>query len=119
MKYLKLFEKFLDTSWEDKNGDKITIKEVIKYLDEKGAPVEELETKLLKDIIIDVERDPNRVDNADLDFPIIVSRIDGKFSMVLDGQHRVAKCLKNGIKTIKARVLELDNAPKKYKKMFK
>jgi hypothetical protein len=124
MKYLKIFEDFtpdtgLDTSWADNDGNKITITDVIEYLDEKGIPVEELETKLLKDIIIDTKRDLKRVDSADLDFPIIVSKKNGEFSMVLDGQHRVAKCLKNGIKTINARVLDLDNAPENFKKMFK
>lgn len=68
--------------------------------------------------MIDVERDPNRVESADLSFPIVVSKSNGEFKGILDGQHRVVKSIKNGIPTIKARVLNLDTAPEEYKKMF-
>jgi len=126
MKYLKLFEDYnqkdwitgLDTTWED-NGIKVTLTDINNYLDEQGIEVEELDPKLFEDIIIDVERDQNRVDSADLNFPIIVSKKNGEFQKVLDGQHRIVKCIKNGIKTIKARVLDLDTAPEEFKKIFK
>lgn len=110
----KLYPFYAKDGWEDNDGNIITIEDVIEYLDEKRILVEELEPKLLKDIIMDVERDSNRVDSADLAFPILVSRRNGKFIMVLDGQHRITKCLKNGIKTVNARVLDLDNAPEKF-----
>ena len=126
MKYLKLFEDYnqkdwvtgLDTSWED-NGIKVTLTDINDYLDEQGIEVEELDPKLFEDIIIDVERDQNRVDSANLDFPIIVSKKNGEFTKVLDGQHRIVKCIKNGIDNIKVRVLDLDTAPEKFKKIFR
>jgi hypothetical protein len=139
MKYLKIFEDFiiitktivtsnesttppirgLDTYWELENGERLTINDVNNYLDEQGVEVEELDPKLFRDIIIDTKRDQNRVDSADLDFPIIVTKKDGEFTMVLDGQHRIVKCIQNGIETIKTRVLDLDTAPEKMKKIFK
>ena len=124
MKHLKLYEDFgdtawKDTAWQDIDGNKVTLTDVINYLDKKGDGIEELDPKLFEDIIIDVERDQNRVDSANLDFPIIVSKRNDNFTMVLDGQHRVVKCIKNGIKTIKTRVLDLDTAPEEFLKIFK
>lgn len=134
MKKIKKFEDFVisisidfdkneghqgeDTSWTD-NGFTITLHDVNDYLDENGVPVENIDVKSIEDILIKVDRDPERVDNADLDFPIIVSKKDGKFKRVLDGQHRAIKSIKNGLSTIKARILDLDTAPDEYKEMFK
>ena len=139
MKYLKLYENFeeyenlpggdipsdtntgADTSWTrniDGKKTTITLHDVNDYLDENNVNVEEIDTKSIEDILIDVDRDPNRVEIADLSFPIVVSKSNGEFKGILDGQHRVFKSIKNGTPTIKARVLNLDTAPEKYKKMF-
>ena len=139
MKHIKLFENFIegenlpggdipsdtntgaDTSWTRNIDGKevtITLHDVNDYLDENNVNVEEIDTKSIEDILIDVERDPNRVESADLSFPIVVSKSNGEFKGILDGQHRVVKSIKNGIPTIKARVFNLDTAPEEYKKMF-
>jgi len=68
--------------------------------------------------LIKTERDPERVAEADLSFPIIVAESNGEYISILDGQHRVVKCLQAGIPRIKARVLNLDDAPEEYRKMF-
>ena len=138
MKYLKIYENFeeeenlpgdipsdtntgSDTSWTrniDGKKTTITLHDVNGYLDENNVNVEEIDTKSIEDILIDVERDSNRVESADLSFPIVVSKSNGEFKGILDGQHRVVKSIKNGIPTIRARVLNLDTAPEEYKKMF-
>lgn len=138
MKYLKIYENFeeeenlpgditsdtntgADTSWTrniDGKKTTITLHDVNGYLDENNVNVEEIDTKSIEDILIDVERDSNRVESADLIFPIVVSKSNGEFKGILDGQHRVVKSIKNGIPTIRARVLNLDTAPEEYKKMF-
>ena len=139
MKYIKLFENFIegenlpggdipsdtntgvDTSWTrniDGKKTTITLHDVNGYLDENNVNVEEIDTKSIEDILIDVERDSNRVESADLSFPIVVSKSNGEFKGILDGQHRVVKSIKNGIPSIRARVLNLDTAPEEYKKMF-
>ena len=136
MKYLKIYENFeeeenlpgditsdtntgADTSWTrniDGKKTTITLHDVNGYLDENNVNVEEIDTKSIEDILIDVERDSNRVESADLSFPIVVSKSNGEFKGILDGQHRVVKSIKNGIP--RARVLNLDTAPEEYKKMF-
>lgn len=135
MKYLKLFENFIedeenlpggdipfddkygvDTSWTV-DGVTITLNDINSYLDENKVPVVEIDTTSIEDILIDTERDPERIDSASLEYPIILSTLNGDFYSVLDGQHRVVKSIKMGIPTIKARILDLDTAPE-YKKIF-
>ena len=135
MKYLKLFENFIedeenlpggdipfddkygvDTSWTV-DGVTITLNDINSYLDENKVPVVEIDTASIEDILIDTERDPERVDSASLEYPIILSTLNGDFYSVLDGQHRVVKSIKMGIPTIKARILDLDTAPE-YRKIF-
>lgn len=48
-----------------------------------------------------------RVERVDLEYPIIVAYMDGRYVKILDGHHRIVKSLKNNIDTIKVRVLDL------------
>ena len=110
--------KGLDTSWED--GDlKVTIKEVLKYLDDNDVPVKDVSTDKLKSILIADDRDEKRVQAADLKYPVIVV-VDrnGKYKSILDGNHRVDKAISNDIPTVKARELDLREAPDEYKALF-
>lgn len=75
-------------------------------------------TKELKHLLIDVERDTSRVDAANLDFPIIISKYKNEYHNILDGQHRLVKSVKNEIEKIKCRVLDLENCPEEFKKVF-
>ncbi len=124
MKYIKLFENFeqpegtgTETFWETEiNGEtvRITFDDVIKHIDE-GI---EIDPNGIKHLLIDVERDPNRVEAADLSYPIILVRSEGEFISILDGQHRVVKAIRDGV-NIKAKVLDLDLAPEEFVKIFK
>ena len=136
MKYLKLYENFEEelpggdipfdeyakageeTSWELKDGTKVTLKKIVKFLDDKNIPVIEIPTKEVKHLLIDVERDPLRVEAANLDFPIIISKYKNKYYNILDGHHRLVKSVKNEIEKIKCRVLNLENCPEEFKKVF-
>jgi hypothetical protein len=138
MKYLKLYENFIEeeslpggdipsdeyskagseTGWELEDGTKVTLKQILKFLDDKNIQVVEIPTEELKHLLIDVERDPKRVEAANLDFPIIVSKYKNKYDNILDGQHRLVKSVKNGIEKIKCRVLDLENCPEEFKKVF-
>ena len=110
--------KGLATSWED--GDlKVTIKEVLEYLDDNDVPVKDVSTDKLKSILIADDRDEKRVQAADLKYPVVVV-VDknGKYKSILDGNHRVDKAISNDIPTVKTRELDLRTAPKDYKKLF-
>jgi len=88
------------------------------FLDDENIPVVEIPTAKLKHLLIDVERNPSRVEAANLDFPIIVSTYKNEYYSILDGQHRLVKSVKNKIKKIKCRVLDLENCPEEFKKVF-
>ena len=130
----------MDTYWED--GDlKVTIKEVLKYLDDpdkhddgKKVPVKEESTDKLKAIMIADDRDPDRVEAANLDDAVIVVvDMEGNWKSILDGNHRVDKVtnpkyesLPDVVARIKAgthdtlpvRELDLRTAPEEYKRLF-
>jgi hypothetical protein len=108
----------MDTYWKD--GDlKVTIKEVLKYLDDNDVPVKDVSTDKLKSILIADDRDDKRVQAADLKYPvIIVVGMNGKYKSILDGNHRVDKAIRNDIPTVKARELDLQSAPKKYQELL-
>jgi len=125
----------LDTSWED--GDlKITIKEVLKYLDDpnkhddgKKVPVKEESTDKLKAIMIADDRDPERVKAANLEHAVIVVvDMEGNWKSILDGNHRVDKATNPKYEslqdvrdlgdTLPVRELDLRTAPEEYKKLF-
>jgi len=117
-----LTEDWRDTSWED-DGEKITIGQVDDYLGDKTIDVVPLDVRdqVLKsrgkDRLPTTSQD--RIDKADLSFPIIITKKGGKFIEVLDGNHRLQKAVDQD-KPLKAKVLNLDDAktPENFKKMF-
>ena len=93
---------YLKTFWEDEQGNRTTIQEVLEELQDE--PIVSLEvaslTHLRRSII-----DPDRKEKADLSFPIIVREKDNKFECILDGNHRVQKAIENGELKISAKIL--------------
>jgi hypothetical protein len=125
MKYLKLFENYYkETSWSaeiDGKEETITIKEIEDYL--KNQPIIEIPVVEIEDLCIHKDKDEEetklRSEKSDLSFPIIISKdLNGKYNMILDGHHRLLKAINTNQDTIKAKVLDLKEAPEKYKKMF-
>ena len=119
MKYIKLFEQFKidNTFWEtevDGSPVKVTLSDVLDYLD-NGV---EIDPNSISHLLIDVERDRDRIESADLSYPIILTAKGGKLLSILDGQHRVVKAIRDGV-NIKARILDLDFSPENFKSVFK
>jgi hypothetical protein len=128
MKHLKLFleyNNYKETLWTDKiNGKDVTIKisEIEDYL--KDEPVIEILVDNIKDMSIHKdkkdEETKKRVESSDLNYPIIITKnIDGNYNMILDGHHRLQKAINSKEIIIKAKVLDLKTAPKKYQIMFR
>jgi hypothetical protein len=107
----------VNSYWEDEIDGKmvrITFNDVIEHL---GNEIE-MDPNKIKHLLINVDRDPERIDAANLKYPIILTKSGGKFINILDGQHRVVKAIKNGV-NIRVRVLDLDLAPEIFTKIFK
>ena len=127
-KLIKIYQEYAtdwiqgnNTEWKEIiNGKEVVVKfsDVVKYLDTNNVLTEEIDPKDLESILIQTKREPKRIQASDLKYPIIVTRTQGRYKKVLDGQHRIVKALTNDIPTIKTRILDLDNAPEKFKVMF-
>jgi len=102
----------LDTGWQD--GDvNITLRDVLSLASD---PVN-VDPSQFEQLLIDVSRDEDRIDGADLRYPIVVSTRGGKPYKILDGQHRVVKAIKFN-QSVQVQYLDLDQAPEEYQHMF-
>ena len=115
-------EDWRDTSWED-DGEKITIGDVDDYLGDKTIDIVPSD---VRDQVLKSRGKPrlpttsqDRIDKADLSFPIIVAMEGGEYISVLDGNHRLQRAVDEN-KPLKAKVLNLNdtNTPENFKKMF-
>jgi hypothetical protein len=130
MKYDELVNQILenvegmDTFWEDETGKtKVTIKDVVKYLDDSDIPVKNVSIDKIKPIIIDQDyknKNKKRVEASNLEYPIIVIKKNGKYKSILDGNHRAFKAVNSDKKSINVREIDLSssNTPEEYKYLF-
>ena len=124
-KYEQVREGGMEDSWTDTIDGKqvtITLSQILEYL--KDAPVKEIDPKELKHLRVGAVKQPDeehlkRINQSSLDYPIIVIASQGKYKMLLDGNHRLQKALYNKIDKIKVKVLDLDTAPLSYQQMFR
>ena len=109
-----------DTSWSNKDGDKITLKDLLKATED--IPVKNFSVKKLKKHLLTWENDDNeisKIDKADLKYPILVFVNDkGSIITIIDGHHRIHKAIRNKMKTIKAKLIPLNNLPNRIRKIF-
>ena len=97
---------FHKTYWEDEQGNRTTIQEVLEDL--RNEPVISLEVASL----IHLRRtttEPDRKEKADLSFPIIVVEKDDKLQSILDGNHRLQKAIDKAETHISAKILKETN----------
>ena len=103
---LHLSNNWEQTYWEDEEGNRTTIQEVIEDL--RDEPVISLEVASLTHLRRTIT-EPDRKEKADLSFPIIVTAKDGKFQSILDGNHRLQKAIDKDETHISAKILEETN----------
>ena len=116
-----LSEGWGDTSWVT-DTEKITIQDVLNYLSNHKVydiPVQYI-VDTLGNSFTRVQTEPERILKADLSYPIVIVKKNGKLSYVLDGNHRMTKAIDMGEDTIKTKVLDLDdpNVPPVFKELF-
>ena len=109
-----------DTSWENDEGDKITLMDLLNAT--KDIPVEKISVEELKPHLLTWdgdEKEAAKIDKADLQYPILIFvEDDGSFISIIDGHHRAQKAVKNKLKTIKAKVIPINSLPNSVKKVF-
>ena len=110
-----------DTSWENEEGDKITLMDLLNATED--VPVKNISVEELKPHLLTWDEDEDevkKIDKADLKYPILIFvDDDGKFISIVDGHHRAQKAVRKGLKTIKAKEIPISELPKDIKKVFK
>jgi len=111
-------EAWKETDWEDSEGEKISIADVIEYLGDET--VEFNVRELLKQLPRLLKTEPERLEKANPEHPIIIVKQGGALKYVLDGNHRLSKAVATGMENIKGKILDLDKpeTPQKFVKMF-
>ena len=116
-----LSEGWGDTSWVT-DTEKITIHDVLNYL--SNHKVYDIPVQYIVDTLDNpftrVKTEPERILQADLSYPIVIVKKNGKLSYILDGNHRMTKAIEIGEDTIKTKILDLDNpnVPPVFKELF-
>ncbi len=110
-----------DTSWQNEEGDKITLLDLLDATEEipvVNFPVEELKPHLLT--WDGDEEEIKKIEKSDLQYPILIFvNDDCEFISIIDGHHRAQKAVRKGLDTIKAKVIPINSLPKHIRKVFK
>ena len=113
-------EGFHDTSWENDEGDKVTLIDLLDATEDipvKNIPVDKIKSKLLT--WDDDDKEVAKIEKSDLQYPILIFvDDDNKFISIIDGHHRAQKAVKHKLKTIKAKLIPINSLPKNIKKVF-
>ena len=110
-----------DTSWENDEGDKITLMDLLNATEDipvRNISVEELKLHLLS--WDGDEEEVKKIESSDLQYPILIFvDDDGGFLSLIDGHHRAQKAARRGLETIKAKVIPINSLPKDIRRVFK
>ena len=109
-----------DTSWQNDEGDKITLMDLLNATED--IPVERVSVEELKPHLLTWDGDEDevkKIESADLQYPILIFvDNDGEFISIIDGHHRAQKAVRRGLETIKAKVIPINDLPKDIRKVF-
>jgi len=109
-----------DTSWENDEGDKITLIELLNSTE--NIPVLTISVNKLKKYLLTWNgnnEELEKIEKSDLQYPILIFvEDDGSYITIIDGHHRVHKAIKNKLETIKAKLIPINSLPKNMRKVF-
>ena len=110
-----------DTSWENDEGDRATLMDLLDVTND--IPVTDISVEELKPHLLSWDGDENeikKIEKADLQYPILIFVNDeGNFISIIDGHHRAQKAARMGLETIKAKVIPINTLPKHMRLVFK
>jgi hypothetical protein len=116
----ELKEGLYDTSWENDEGDKITLVDLLNATED--IPVENISVEELKPHLLSWDGDEEeikKIQKADLQYPILIFvEDDGEFISIIDGHHRAQKAVRKGLETIKGKIIPINSLPKSIRKVF-
>ena len=117
-----LYESGADTSWEDEEGNKITLQDILDLT--KNLPIKNFPTEKLAKIVLNWDDNPEEIERisqvtVSQQYPILIMVDEsGKIQWILDGNHRAQKALRSKAKTIPAKLIKPSDLSPKAKKIF-
>jgi uncharacterized protein (DUF1015 family) len=110
-----------DTSWENEDGNKITLMDLLDAT--QDMPVSDFSVEELKPHLLSWDGDEDevrKIEKADLQYPILIFvNNDGNFISIIDGHHRAQKAARMRLDTIKAKVIPINSLPKHIRRVFR
>lgn len=117
-----LDEQGADTAWEDDEGDKITLQDILDMT--KNVPQKDYPTEKLAKVVLNWDDNPEEVERVgqveiSKQYPILIMVDEaGKIQWILDGNHRAQKALRAKAKTIPAKLIKPSMLDAKSKKVL-
>ncbi len=111
-----------DTAWEDDEGNKVTLQDILNLT--KDIPQEDYPTEKLANIVLNWNDNPEEIERINQvevskQYPILImANEQGKIQWILDGNHRAQKALQSKLKTIPAKLIKPSNLDAKAKKIL-
>ena len=111
-----------DTSWDDGEGNKVTLQDILDMT--KNIPQKEYPTEKLAKVVLNWDDNPEEIDRISQveiskQYPILIMVDEGgKIQWILDGNHRAQKALRSKSKTIPAKLIKPSNLDAKAKKVL-
>jgi hypothetical protein len=117
-----LNEKGADTAWEDEEGNKVTLQDILDMT--KNVPQKDYPTEKLAKVVLNWDDNPEEVERIDQveiskQYPILIMVDEaGKIQWILDGNHRAQKALRSKAETIPAKLIKPSMLDTKSKKVL-
>ena len=117
-----LNEKGADTAWEDEEGNKVTLQDILDMT--KNVPQRDYPTEKLAKVVLNWDDNPEEVERIDQveiskQYPILIMVDEaGKIQWILDGNHRAQKALRAKAETIPAKLIKPSMLDAKSKKVL-
>lgn len=111
-----------NTSWEDEDGDKITLQDVLDQI--KDVPTKDYPTVKLSEVVLKWDNNTEEIDRISQveiskQYPILIMVDEGgKIQWILDGNHRTQKALNLKLETIPSKLIKPSYLNKKTKKIL-
>jgi len=105
----------MQTMWKTKNHS-ITLEELLEEM--RDVPVTTILVETLKLFGSKVFLEEERIENADLSFPVILIFKQEVLFRIVDGNHRIEKASRMGVKELPCRKLLWKNLSKKIRRIF-
>jgi hypothetical protein len=110
-----------DTSWQNEEGDKITLLDLLNVTN--NIPVTNIPVDKLKHMLLTWDGDNSEIEKiemANLDYPILIFvNNEGHILSIVDGHHRAQKAVKQGLETIKCKLIPINSLPNNVRRIFK